>query len=276
MALVILLSAPPIYAWETILPGIEEQTFALPPSIPEDGSVSFIRIDPEYFSFRLITQGTSHQKIATLKKWCEEKGLVLAINASMYREDRRQSTGYMKTRGLVNNGYINPRFGAFLVFDPKDPALPTIQIVDRALQDWRVLIRKYDTVVQNFRLVSAEQKNLWPENDKVHSIAAVGMDMDGKVLFMHCQTPISVHTFNEAILDLPVGLFNAMYVEGGPEAAMHLNLSGAQRSWMGQYQNPLIGTINQRLWPIPNVIGIVPDPLKAPPTTNNTGDPPCR
>jgi hypothetical protein len=260
-------------AWKTLVPGLEEATFELNSpgnTVPE---IACLRIDPDIFSFRLITREAQFTKLATLEEWCREKHLVAAINASMYREDRQQSTGYMKTRGLVNNGYINPRFGAFFVFDPRDPSLPAVRIIDRKKHDtWRTLITKYDTVIQNFRLISASGENLWPENDREHSIAAVGMDAAGHVLFMHCQTPLTVHAFNEALLDLPVDLVGAMYVEGGPEAAMHLNIDGKRRSWMGRYESPLLGTINERLWPIPNVIGIKPLTPRPIVETNATGE----
>jgi uncharacterized protein YigE (DUF2233 family) len=253
-------------AWETLVPGLEEASFEVPSISSPPPTIAVLRIDPALFSFRLITQKTRFTKVATLEEWCREKQLVAAINASMYREDRQQSTGYMKTRGLVNNGYINPRFGAFFVFDPKAPSLPAVRIIDRKKDDWRTLITRYDTVIQNFRLISPAGANLWPENAKEHSIAAIAMDNAGNVLFIHCQTPLTVHAFNEALLDLPMDLAGAMYVEGGPEAAMYLNLENKRRSWMGQYENPLLGTISERLWPIPNIIGI--EPLE----TNATGE----
>ena len=270
----VLFSLGPVHAdsWKPLARGLELGTFRL--GSPSDSpTISLLRIDPDQFCFKLIAQGSSLTKVATLEQWCEEKHLVAAINASMYREDRQQSTGYMKTRGLVNNGYINPRFGAFFVFDPKIPSLPKVAIIDRKHDDWRLLITRYDTVIQNFRLISATGKNLWPPSSKKHSIAAIGMTATGKVLFIHCKTPMSVHAFNQALLHLPVDLKTAMYVEGGPEAAMHLNLQGNRRSWMGQYEHPLLGTVHERLWPIPNIIGIEPIAACQPSVkTNATGE----
>jgi hypothetical protein len=271
---IILVGIHPVHvcAWETVVPGLEKASFkTASPTVPSP-TIAALRIDPSLFSFRLIAQKTRFPKVATLEEWCREKQLVAAINASMYREDRQQSTGYMKTRGLVNNGYINPRFGAFFVFDPKDPSLPAVSIIDRKKDDWRTLISRYDTVIQNFRLISPAGENLWPENAKKHSIAAIAMDSAGNVLFIHCQTPLTVHAFNEALLDLPMDLAGAMYVEGGPEAAMHLNLDGERRSWMGHYENPLLGTISERLWPIPNIIGIEPVTRQQPLETSTTGE----
>ena len=248
-----------VRAWQQIDTGLHLQTFTLigaghkaPPQL------SILKIDPSRFDFTLLTTSRYKQPLANLKKWSEREGLTAAINASMYREDRQQSTGYMKTHGHVNNGYINPRFGAFMVFAPKDPSLPPVQILDRSYQDWRQIIPLYDTVIQNFRLISSRQKNLWPKTKKTHSIAAIGIDTRGQVLFIHCQEPLVIYEFNEALLSLPIDIFNAMYVEGGPEAAMYLKTDTIERSWQGRYENPLLGTITQKLWPIPNVIGIVP------------------
>ncbi|PIE69115.1 MAG: hypothetical protein CSA21_03665 [Deltaproteobacteria bacterium] len=247
--------------FQSLAPGLALGVFHLSPkgdSGDRSPTISLLRIDPRHFRFKLITQNVSPPKVATLKQWCKTNNLVAAINASMYRENRQQSTGYMKTHGLVNNGYINPRFGAFFVFDPQKPFLPSVQFLDRTRDDWRTLITKYDTVIQNFRLINAAGKNLWPRTSKKHSIAAVGMDMEGRVLFIHCQTPMSVHAFNQALLGLPVGIENAMYVEGGAEAAMCLHLGTTWRLWTGRSEHPFLGTTPKRLWPVPNVIGIQP------------------
>ncbi len=260
--------------WQTLAPGLDLGVFHLAqpqkPEVSTDTSpntspgeqaptISLLRIDPEHFRLKLLTQHPSRPQPATLKKWCENNGLVAAINASMYREDRRhQSTGFMKTKNLVNNGYINPRFGAFFAFDPIDPSLPRVGFIDRTKDDWEALIKQYQTVIQNFRLINAAGKNLWPNNHKQHSIAAVGMDTQGKVLFIHCQMPMTVHAFNEALLHLPIRLANAMYVEGGPQAAMYVNLNSTCRAWTGEARETLFGTIHERLWPVPNIIGIQP------------------
>lgn len=266
------------WAWQQVDAGLQLQTFTLPGSgHKEPPQLSILKIDPSRYDFTLITTSRYEQSLATLKEWSERENLTAAINASMYREDRQQSTGYMKTHGHVNNGYINPRFGAFMVFAPKDPSLPQVQILDRSYQDWKQIIPRYDTVIQNFRLISSRQKNLWPETKKAHSIAAIGIDTRGQVLFIHCQAPLVIYEFNEALLSLPIDIFNAMYVEGGPEAAMYLKTDTIDRSWPGRYENPLLGTITQKLWPIPNVIGIMPKkytPDHA--LTGNTGEPPCK
>lgn len=259
-------------------PGVRIYSYALPTSLGEETQeITILKIDPEYYDFKLLTTSRSKKTLSTLKEWCEQEGLVAAINASMYREDREQSTGYMKICDHVNNGYINPRFGAFLVFHPTNSTLPKIQIIDRVYQDWRHLITHYTTVAQNFRLISIKKENLWPISDKKHSIAAIGMDIQGHVLFMHCQTPISVHAFNEALLNLPIDIFNAMYVEGGPEAAMYLHTPNQEKIWPGRYENSLLGTVNQKLWPIPNIIGIVPHKTTSEhDKTENKGDLPCK
>ena len=265
-------------AWQQIAPGLQLQTFTLPRTDQgESPQLSILKIDPARYTFTLITTSRYQQHLATLKEWSEREGLTAAINASMYREDHQQSTGYMKTQGHINNGYINPRFGAFMVFSPKNTSLPQVQILDRSLQDWKHIIPCYDTVIQNFRLINSQQKNLWPKTRKAHSIAAIGIDAQRQVLFIHCQTPLTIHEFNEALLNLPLDIFNAMYVEGGPEAAMYLKTATIERSWPGRYEHPVLGTIHQKLWPIPNVIGIVPkEYTQACPENGNQGEPPCK
>jgi len=175
----------------------------------------------------------------------------------MYLPDHRTSTGYMKNFGHVNNGVINPRFGAFLAFNPVNDSVPPVQIIDRYGQDWQNLIHQYQTVIQNYRMISLEGSGTWAPSDQKYSIAAVGMDKTGRLLFIHSQCPFSVYDFNQILLSLPIGIRNAMYVEGGPEACLYLKINGKQQCWGGGCETGVLKAYeNQTLQPIPNVIGI--------------------
>ena len=69
-------------------------------------------------------------------------------------------------------------------------------------------------------MISLKGSNVWKQSEKIYSIAAVAMDKDDNVLFIHSRSPFSVHDFNHILLKLPLNIKNAMYVEGGPEATL--------------------------------------------------------
>lgn len=244
--------------WRELEPGLELGEF-VPQGQPVRYAIAVVRMDPARWSLRLLCAEDQGVEPMTVEQWAQRFGLAAAINASMYlREDHLRSTGYMRSGPYVNNPVINARFGAFLAFGPRHDALPPVQIVDRYAQEWEALLDDYESVIQNFRMLSVEQKNQWPQDQETHSIAAVGMDNAGRVLLIHSREPYSVHDFTETLLRLPIGLYNAMYVEGGPEAGLYVHAGGYTGRWMGSWEKgTFLGGSSHRFWGVPNVIGVV-------------------
>lgn len=243
--------------WRELEPGLELAEL-VPEGQPVRYAIAVLRMDPARWALRLYCAEDRGVDPMTVEQWADRHGLAAAINASMYlREDTLRSTGYMRSGSYVNNPVINARFGAFLAFGPRRQGLPPAQIVDRYAQDWETLIQGYGSVVQNYRMLSVEQENQWPEGQEAHSIAAVGMDRAGRVLFIHSREPYSVHDFTEVLLRLPVDVYNAMYVEGGPEAGLFVNAGGYTGRWMGSWdEGTFLADSNHRFWSVPNVIGV--------------------
>lgn len=222
--------------------------------------ITILKINPEFYSFKLLCASEHDGNMRTAKQWCNEFGLLAAINASMYQDtDPLKSTGYMKNYNHINNPHINPAFGAFMAFNPVDSSLPESRFVDRRLQkDWKAQIEKYHTVVQNYRMISKGKRKGWPQQKKVYSTAAVGMDKDNNVLFIHSPSPYSTHDFIHILLSLPIDIDSAMYLEGGPEAILYISPKGIKTMSEGRY-GTLFGKNFSDLstLTLPNVIGIV-------------------
>ena len=221
-----------------------------------DCDVIIIKIDPKAYEFNLLCASEHGGKLRTIKHWVEEFDLMTTINAGMYQaSDFSKSTGYMRNYGHVNNPYINPSYGAFMVFNAKDPKLPDVQIVDRRLQeDWRSLIEKYHSVIQNYRMISYGKKRGWPQQEQVSSAAAIGMDRDGHVLFILSRSPYSIHDFIQILLALPIQIQSAMYVEGGPQASLVLKTHEEASIWIGDREGESYEAAP--VCEIPNVVGV--------------------
>jgi hypothetical protein len=222
--------------------------------------ITILKINPGFYSFKLLCASEHGGNMRTAKQWCNEFGLLAAINASMYQDtDPLKSTGYMKNYNHINNPHFNPAFGAFMVFNPIDSSLPESRFVDRRLQEgWKAQIEKYHTVVQNYRMISKGKRKGWPQQKKLYSTAAVGMDKDNNVLFIHSPSPYSTHDFINILLSLPIDIDSAMYLEGGPEATLYINPKDIHTKSEGRY-----GTLFGKNFgdlstlTLPNVIGIV-------------------
>lgn len=220
--------------------------------------IRVLRFDTEQYDFRLFSSRWEGQSIPTMREWALSKELTAAINASMYLKDGQTSTGYMRSGERTNNGRIVSRYGAFFVAGPRDPELPRAAVLDRSVDDWQALLPRYDIVVQNFRLMGPNGQQIWPEHGPEHAIAAIAEDMNGRILFLHCSDPTSVHDFVEALnAHRSLNLNSAMYVEGGSEASLLLSLPGEFHLWNGMSPATYMFSSRGDAIPLPNILGVV-------------------
>ena len=249
--------------WRPLEAGLELREFLTPDRVGdlagEQGVLAVLRIDPARYALSL---GSALETgvMLTVGEWSRRFGFTAAINAGMFRsDDRLRGTGYMRDGKLEVNTFVHPGYGAFLLFNPTDPSLPAVRWVDRKHdQDWRAALAQYQGVIQNYRLISRDRQNLWTQDAPRHSAAAIGMDQAGRVLFIHCRTSVSMREFAQALLDLPLDLVGAMYVEGGADAAMYVSVPGFTGRWVGEYKSDFFQGSNKNFWPVPNVLGIRP------------------
>lgn len=243
--------------WVPLEPGLHLGTFLSPrKSITGDSLVRVLRIDPAHFKFRLLNASADDNRRRSAREWTQKHNLVAAINASMYQTDNLTSVSLMKTIGHVNNTWFS-KDRALLAFDPREDSLPAIQILDRDCQDVDSLRKQYRTLIQSIRMISCDGENVWAPQDKMWSTSAIGMDADDHVLFIHVRSPYSTHDLINILMELPIGLKRAMYVEGGPEAQMYIRSHKTEMEFLGSYSSGSNeNDANQIAWPIPNVVGI--------------------
>jgi hypothetical protein len=165
----------------------------------------------------------------------------------------------MRDGARVNNGRWN-KDNAVFVAGPDDPALPAAQILDRKCQDAETLAARYRVRIQNIRMLDCAGRNIWAQQDRRWSTACVGTDRSGRVLLIHARSPWSTHDFIDILQALPLELARLMYVEGGPEASLHLKVDGTVVvSEMGSFETGFREDDGNRIfWPLPNVIAVAP------------------
>lgn len=245
--------------WHDLEPGLDLGVFPSPRAAKVgDSLIRALRVDPRRFELRLLNASVpEHNRMLTAKMWCQRNGLVAAINASMYQEDRRTSVSLMLTKAHANNPRLSKDM-AILAFDRQSSDVPLVKIIDRQCEDFEALKSKYGTLVQSIRMISCKGKNVWNQQPQKWSTAAVGIDHQGRVLFIHVRSPFTTHDLINMLMELPLGLSRAMYLEGGQEAQLYVQSGDQEYEFAGRYETGL-DEDNQNLyaWPIPNVIGIV-------------------
>ena len=243
-------------AWTSLERGLDLGVFAAPnPSAIGDSLIRVVRIDPERFELRLLNaSATEDKRTRTARAWCKRAGCVAAINSSMYRTDYLTSVSLMQTRTHVNNATLS-KDNTILAFDRLRPGVLPVKMIDRECDDLSQSRKSYGTLVQSIRMISCKGRNVWAQQPKRWSTAAIGVDAEGNVLFIHVRSPFSTHDLIEILLALPLDLKRAMYAEGGPEAQLYVAAGGREEEFSGSYETGFNeDDDNQISWPVPNVI----------------------
>ena len=226
-----------------------------------------VRISPQQFDF-VLCASSEHGSPRSLAHWSSDFALVAAINAGMYLPDARTSVGYMRQGQHINQKRLANRPGAFFVAGPDRsarPDLPAAAILDRDDPRWQWL-DSFALVVQNYRLIDASGNILWQRGGPTHAIAAVAEDRQGRILFLYAPGPLDPYEFSRELLDLPLGVRTAMYVEGGNQAGLLMRAApDAAKPADGAYPAGMrvLGGQGRALLPalaegavLPNVLGV--------------------
>lgn len=253
----------PSEGWVELAPGLALRVFEAPvASSHGDSRIRVLRVDPTQRELVLagrFLDGPRGDQLGSARNWAQSEGLMAAINASMFREDYRTSAHRMIGRGVVNNP-DGSREKAALVFDraPDAPeGTPPARILDKGCEDLERARLPYRTIVQSIRMVSCHGSNVWSQQPKKWSHAAIGEDASGDILFIHARSPWSTHDFIDHLLSFDLELVNLQYAEGGPEAQLFVLAGGRQLEWVGSYETGFYESDdNHQAWGVPNVVGV--------------------
>ena len=266
--LLLLLLAAPAWAagpWQSWRPGLEEARFALEESGPAPRPLLVVlRVDPARLALRLLCAGQVGGKARTASQWAAEFGLVAVINAGMFQEDQLTSVGLLLNGGYANNPRPAPGQNALLAFNPlapPSPGLAPVRLFDLTQIPLAKIGARYASLIQGYRLFTPGGKSLWRREDQRWSSALLGQDRQGRVLLMICREVYPMPKLVARLLELPLGLQAAMYLEGGPEATLYAREGERELCVVGSFgSRPEQTQANTKQWALPNVIGVVPLP----------------
>ena len=259
----LLLTSPGIThgPWQSLAPGMDLGTFpASQPGKSGDALITILRIDPDLWSLEFIgpsLDGGSSRR--TARQWSKAHRFTAAINAGMYGTDYRTHVGYLRFREHLNNDNVNA-YKSVAAFDPRRDGLPHFRIfdLDSPGVSMETILQDYASLVQNLRLIKRPGQNRWSQHKKkTWSEAALGEDESGRILFIFCRSPYTMHDLNNELLHLGIGLVAAQHLEGGSHAQLYINTGDVELEISGSH-----GTSSREndditiSWPIPNVLGV--------------------
>jgi hypothetical protein len=265
IAVVIAASTVSAADFDTIAKGLELACFDLAnESKKVDTSAVILRVDPAQWDFRVVSMSQTGEKNGlTAKQWCEKYGLTAAINAGMFQEDMVTHVGYMKSGSHVNSRLRNKYLSA-AAFAARREGLPVFRLADLDVESIDSLIVGYDCAIQNLRLIKYPGENVWSENPRRWSEAALAEDSAGRALFVFCRKQLSMPEFNRWLLSLGLGVIRAQHLEGGSEAQIYVHTNELELELTGAYETSFMEGEDSALpAAIPFVIGVVPKPQRS-------------
>ena len=250
--------SPAAIGWQELDTGLDYAEVVAPiPCSIGPSTFDILRIDPKYYALDLINAGQLEDYSQTVAAYARQFGLLAAFNAGMYQRDGKTSTGFLQYTSYTNNPNLNAKYKTILAFNPKVSAVPPVRLIDLDCDDWAALKTQYHSFTQCIRMVSCTQQNVWSRQNRRWSMICVGLDAKGRLLFAFTRSPYSVYDFIHQLQLLPLGLQQAMYLEGGPEASFFLHAGGRTIEKMGSYETGFWeNDSNDQFWAIPNIIGI--------------------
>lgn len=248
----------PADGWESLEPGLTVGRFAWCDG-DDPAAIAVVRVDPARFDLRVLAaSNTPQRQPQPVRWWAERHDLAVATNAGMYHPDLLRHVGLMIDGEHRNNPVAVTHYRSVLAFSPVDPADEPFLLADLDEISLDDLGKRYRTLIQNLRMIDHRRKNVWSQNDRISTAAALGTDSDGNLLFLFSRFPRTVHDLNRCLLELPIGLQRAQYLEGGPEAALVVRSGDTTLEYLGSFSDPSGEPAAATLaWPVPNVVGVV-------------------
>jgi len=250
--------APPAraeVAWKTLEPGLELARVKAPGEHRAgDGLVILVRIDPAKAKLVLAMAKFEGEKARTAAEWAKAKNLVFAVNAGLYQADHSTNVGLMRDGRKVNNPKLN-HYRSLFAFNPRGGGGP-ILLWDKFCEK-DADFRRYETLIQNLRLIDCKKRVTWPASEKDVSLAVLATDGENRIVVAFSQSPHTAGRFARMLLRWPLDLRRAQYLEGGRPAQLYLEAGGTKLDLNGLCGGTLgcIG-ISGSAPDIPNVIGV--------------------
>jgi hypothetical protein len=246
--------------WTELEPGIAYATAEAPGPRPLalaiDDHIHLVRVDPRLRSLEAVMAGAGDARPRTAAQWCRERHLAVAINMGMFETDGRTNTGYARSPGYLNNGHWVGKYKAALGFGPLKSGAPALVMADLDDPAAKARLADYGTVVQNLRLIKAG-RSVWEKQERRWSEAAVGIDRQGRLLFIFSRYPYTMKELNDILLALPLAIDSAMHMDGGPPASLSIHAGGVNLDLNGSFETgALESDAVPAQSPIPNVLGV--------------------
>lgn len=253
-------SSKVLVEWVALAPGLNWcETDAAYVSKVGDSRITIVKIDPNKVDFELFSATSMDRKPRTALQWSDSFDLQVVFNAGMYDLAKPlTSRGFLKARAHINQPVLHPSFNAMLAFHPTKQTIDPLTIFDLTCFPYSSFKDDYDSFIQGLRMIDCKgQPVFWKKKVQSCSMLVAAQDNNGSLYLIFSRSPYTHNEFIRMMLKLPFPIYNAIYLEGGPETSLFVNLHHLQLHNVGSFVSSTYETdSNCTFWPLPNVVGI--------------------
>lgn len=252
----------PNYAnWTTLTKGMEYREIAAPKkSFIGDSKLAILRMDPSQFQFDLFT-ATQHDSIPkSVQKWSDSFHLMVAFNAGMYDLNKPLiSRAYLQNGKHLNNGQLLEDFNLMMALGPKPKRQRSnIEVLDLTCANWEQEKNNFKGFAQGLRMIDCNAGPMyWKKKIQSCSMLVAAEDQKGWFYLIFTRSPYTHNQMIDFMKQMPGGLHDAIYLEGGPETSLLINVNGHHIKKVGSWVSTTWESdANKHFWPLPNIVGV--------------------
>ncbi len=246
--------------WTSLTKGMEyrEMTAPIKSSIG-DSKISILRMDRGLFDFDIFSATKFDSIPRDLHNWADTFDLNVVFNAGMYNLSKPlKSRAYLKTGGHINNGTVIENFNLMLAMGPTVKKRDNVEILDLTCENFNEMNHEFNSYAQGLRMIDCNGGPMfWKKKIQSCSMLIAAEGEDGKFYLIFCRSPYTHNQMIQFMVDMPYGLRNAIYLEGGPETSLLVDVNGHCIEKVGSWVSTTWERDdNNHFWRLPNVVGV--------------------
>jgi hypothetical protein len=247
--------------WVELTKGMEYREIDAPKkSFIGDSKISILRMDSQHFHFDLYTATQYDSVPRDLHTWADTFDLLVAFNAGMYNLARPlQSRAYLKSGAHLNNGKILENFNLMLALGPKpNSQRSNIEVLDLTCANWEQEQQNFSGFAQGLRMIDCNGNPMnWQKKVQSCSMLIAAEDEKGWFYLIFTRSPYTHNQMIGFMTEMPYGLHDAIYLEGGPETSLLIDVNGHCIEKVGSWVSTTWErNDNNHFWRLPNIVGV--------------------
>ncbi len=217
--------------------------------------IAVLRLDPARFRLRVHHFASEPDKAPIdVLEWQRRTGALAVFNAGQYYPDFSYM-GLLVSGGEVVSPRLHPAYKAALVASTVQ-GRPRARVLDLEHEPLDPGKPGWKEVAQSFMLLDRTGKLRARKSGLIAKRTIVADDAEGRLLVITTEGAYTLHEFAALIQKLPLGVRQAMCMDGGQEAELAVSVGGFRYASFGRWDHGTDPRTTGLTVPLPTAISI--------------------